>query len=237
MGLRHLMHGVDFRKRVEYELMLGREATEAIAACPVGYLPIGCLERHGDHLPMGLDTIKAHGLCCLAARASGGVVFPPHHYAGIHRMEADEEKRFTEEWGNLYTVQTARATLAEIIGQIARIGVRVLVLYSGHYPGSQVEMIRELASSCSTQALCVIPFAEPMLLDGDHAGISETSLMLYLDKNRVDMTRISPVNHREHRWKAGHFPEDASLAIGEEQAWEIVEHLARAVAAARAAAN
>jgi creatinine amidohydrolase len=228
-----MVRGVDFRKRVEYELMLGREATAAIAHCPMGYLPIGCLERHGDHLPMGLDTVKAHGLCCLAARAIGGVVFPPHHYAGIHRMEAGEEQRFTEEWGNLYTVRTACATLAEIIGQIARIGVRVLVLYSGHYPGSQVEMTRELATSCSTQAFRVIPFAEPMVLEGDHAGISETSLMLYLDKHRVDMTRIGPVNHQEHRWKAGHHPEEASAAIGEEQAWKIVEHLARAVAAAR----
>ena len=59
--------GVSHRRNVRYELMLGREATEAIAAHPVGYLPVGCLERHGDHLPMGLDVIKAHGICCEVA--------------------------------------------------------------------------------------------------------------------------------------------------------------------------
>ena len=50
-----MRHEANYRRNVRYELMLGREATEAIARCPVGYLPIGCLERHGDHLPMGLD--------------------------------------------------------------------------------------------------------------------------------------------------------------------------------------
>ena len=220
---------VNHRKQVQYELMLGREATSAIAACPVGYLPIGCLERHGDHLPMGLDVIKAHKACCLAARAIGGVVFPPHHYAGIHRMEEDEEKLFTEDWGNLYTVETTGGQLAEIITQIGRIGVKTLVLYSGHYPGSQVEMIRELSETLSTDSLKIIPFAEPMVLNGDHAGISETSLLLYLDKPLVDMTRIGPINHEEHHWKPGHHPEEATSAIGEEQALAIVDYLRVAV--------
>ena len=71
-------YAINFTKRVRYELMLGREATERIQEYPVGYLPIGCLERHGDHLPMGLDVIKAHRICCVVAQAIGGVVFPPH---------------------------------------------------------------------------------------------------------------------------------------------------------------
>ena len=51
----------DHRKTVQYELLLGREASEAMRRCPVAYLPIGCLERHGDHLPMGLDVMAALG--------------------------------------------------------------------------------------------------------------------------------------------------------------------------------
>src|SRR5512136_380379 len=93
--------------KVQYELMMGREGPARIRSCPIGYLPIGCLERHGDHLPMGLDVIKAHGICCEAARALGGVVFPPHYYAGIHRMDEAELAKRTREWGNLYTDATA----------------------------------------------------------------------------------------------------------------------------------
>ena len=63
---------IDYRKTVQYELMLGREATEAVRKYPVGYLPIGCLERHGDHLPMGLDVIKAHRICCITAHSAPG---------------------------------------------------------------------------------------------------------------------------------------------------------------------
>ena len=70
-------HRANDRKVVQYELMLGREATKGGHASPVGYLPIGCMERHGDHLPMGFDVIKAHKICCLTAQVIGGVVFPP----------------------------------------------------------------------------------------------------------------------------------------------------------------
>jgi len=94
-----MRHKTDFGKRVRYELMLGREAVEAITRRPVGYLPVGCLERHGDHLPMGLDVIKAHKICCIVAQNAGGVVFPAHFYSGIHKMSPDDIKKFTGGWG------------------------------------------------------------------------------------------------------------------------------------------
>ena len=89
-----MTHLINYTKPVQYELMLGRQATEAIAACSVAYLPIGCLERHGDHLPMGLDVIKAHKVCCAVAKAIGGIVFPPHYYAGIHKMSDEQIAKF-----------------------------------------------------------------------------------------------------------------------------------------------
>ena len=107
-----MTYNADFRRNVRYELMLGREATEAITGFPVGYLPVGCLERHGDHLPMGLDIIKAHGVCCLLGQVLGGVVFPPHFYAGIHQMTPEQTRKYTGQWGNVYTDATAEASLA-----------------------------------------------------------------------------------------------------------------------------
>ena len=113
-----MTHNSDYRRNVRYELMLGREATDAIAKYPVGYLPIGCLERHGDHLPMGLDVIKAHGVCCLLAQVLGGVVFPPHFYSGIHRMTPQQIQKATGQWGNVYTDATAEAHIEDIIRQL-----------------------------------------------------------------------------------------------------------------------
>ncbi len=217
---------VNYRKIVEYELMLGREATEAVKECPVGYLPIGCLERHGDHLPMGLDVIKAHKICCVVAQAIGGVVFPAHFYAGIHKMSREQINRSTGEWGNIYTDDTAKANLVDIINQMEILGIKVLVLYSGHYPHCQIEMIQEIAEDFrGNPDITVIPFSEPLIMQGDHAGISETSLMLYLDRSLTDMTRISAANYQDHGWKDANSPEKATSAKGEDDVEQIITHL------------
>jgi len=219
-------HRANHREVVQYELLLGREATERLHQVPVGFLPIGCLERHGDHLPMGLDVIKAHRICCLAAQVIGGVVFPAHFYAGIHRLEPEVHRRVTAERGNLYTEATAKAHLLEIIGQMEIIGVKVLVLYSGHYPVSQVQMINEIAEEVTAAGgLTVIPFAERMILEGDHAGVSETSLMLYLDRSLVDMTRIAEVNYRDHGWGGENDPLKASAGRGEAEVDSVIDYL------------
>lgn len=223
------MSGINYRKAVQYELMLGRESMEAIQAFPVGYLPIGCLERHGDHLPMGLDVIKAHHVCCLAAKAIGGVVFPPHYYSGIHHMTPEQTVKYTGQWGNLYTDRTAKGHLEDVILQIAIIGIKVLVLYSGHYPSCQLAMMRELSEVVTEQPFRVIPFAEQMVLKGDHAGVSETSLMLYLDRNLVDTTRIGEVNYREHGWREENDPCKASSAKGERDVQTVLAHLRRTI--------
>ena len=168
-----MRHEANYRRNVRYELMLGREATDAIAQCPVGYLPIGCLERHGDHLPMGLDVIKAHRICCVAAHVIGGVVFPAHFYSGIHQMTAERLRKYTGEWGNLYTDATAKTHLLDLVGQIAIAGIKVLVLYTGHYPGCQNDMVTAIAEEANRAgALTVVPFSEPFILQGDHGPCS-----------------------------------------------------------------
>jgi len=217
---------INYTKKVRYECMLGREATEAIAARPIGYLPVGCLERHGDHLPMGLDTLKAHGVCCLLAQALGGVVFPPHYYAGVHNLNAEQLRTYTGQWGNLYTDASAEEHLTDVLRQIERAGLRVTVLYSGHYPGSQVKMLQRVAGRFGAAGdMHVLPFWESAILPGDHAGLSETSLMLYLDRSLVDMTRIGPANYADHGWADERSPEQATAAEGERQVRHILEHV------------
>jgi creatinine amidohydrolase len=219
-------YNADFRRNVRYELMLGREATEAIAKFPVGYLPVGCLERHGDHLPMGLDVIKAHGICCLVAQVLGGVVFPPHYYAGIHLMPPERIRKYTGEWGNIYTDATAERSLVDTVRQFAVAGVKVLVLYSGHYPTCKCEMVQRVADQLNGEgSMRVIAFWEPQVLPGDHAGINETALMLYVDRTLVDMSRIGEVNFRDHGWSEENSPRRATVAKGEADVAVIIEHL------------
>ncbi len=75
---------------VRAALMPPRELRERRDACPVAWLPLGTLEWHGRHLPLGTDGIIAESSCIAAAEAIGGVAFPAQYYAD-HRgaiMEA-----------------------------------------------------------------------------------------------------------------------------------------------------
>ena len=44
------------------------------------YIPLGALEWHGLHLPIGLDSLTSHGICLRAAQETNGLVMPPLYY-------------------------------------------------------------------------------------------------------------------------------------------------------------
>ena len=92
---------------------------------PLAYVPIGPLEHHGPHLPMGVDGFSAHELSLRAARTSGGVVLPATYLAtgcldlpGTLTFSNELVARFAEE-----TIQ-----------QLYKRGFRAVVLLSGHGP-------------------------------------------------------------------------------------------------------
>ncbi len=174
--------------------MIGKEASTNIKKYRFGFLPIGCLEYHGEHLNMGHDSIKAHLICCQVANAIGGIVFPPHFYSGIHFLEDDDYNKYVVGLGNLYTDRSAESHLVEIIEQIAQIGIKALILYTGHYPPIQRKMTYDIAdkfNSDPNSLVRIIPFNEADQLGHfGHATVFETSFMLYLDRAHTRMTHL-----------------------------------------------
>ena len=217
---------------VRYEYLFGRQFNDRLKKMPVGYLPMGTLERHGDHLPMGLDTLKAHGICSYVAQRVGGIVWPPHHYLGIHRKGAERET-FLADWGNLYISEVlGEKIFEELLARASEMRFRVMVLYSGHYPGEQIDMIKA-AAKCKWPRMKVLAYAEPGLLgNGDHAGLWETSLMAALDAGLVRMDRIGPLNYRQHGWDPAHDPAKASAALGQKALETICKQLGKDIRAA-----
>ena len=71
---------------VRYEDLLPHQFRLRLAECPVAYLPLGTLEWHGEHLPLGSDAIISHGLMIKAAEKLGGIVMPPI-YVGPDRSQ------------------------------------------------------------------------------------------------------------------------------------------------------
>ena len=49
-------------RKIRYEEMLPAEFLDAVQHMPVFIVPLGLLEWHADHLPLGQDALKAHGI-------------------------------------------------------------------------------------------------------------------------------------------------------------------------------
>ena len=65
---------------VQYERLSPAQIVARRENCPVAYLPIGTLEWHGEHNPVGLDGLKIHALLIACAEEIGGLVLPPLYW-------------------------------------------------------------------------------------------------------------------------------------------------------------
>lgn len=179
---------------------------------PMAYLPLGLLEWHGLHNPIGLDGVKAHALCVRAAQGAGGVVFPTLYYGpppATNCMEVDhyhpafadglglpEENLTTDKFKfgtRLAQWQLFGSVLDQALRQIGRLGFKAIIVMCGHYPLSDNKLVAE-----GFQREIGIPTwlgHEGELLDppeGDHAAQWETSLTMALEPDTVDPTAFTP---------------------------------------------
>jgi creatinine amidohydrolase len=220
-----------------YERLFGDELYLLLQERPLAWLPLGILERHGGHLPWGLDALKAHAVCAWLAEELGGVVLPACHLAGIHgdRGEEDEgefRRRHAAVGDLLYREATFRTWLQETLDGLANLGFRVIVAYSGHYPEVQVRILQEVADAFTARgAARVIPFWEPLACgDGDHGGRWETSIALALAPEIVRLEAIRDEQTGQAGWYRGQeVLRSASAEFGREALARIRAYLTAAI--------
>ena len=146
-------------KKVLYEELLPEECVQRIKEMPVAYLPLGTLEWHGPHMPLGADGIQSKELFVRVAEKVGGVVLPIL-FMGPDRVFHDGDKAFygmdinTEGALNTYHVQQMKGSaywlekglfqdyLRSIFAQLSRAGIRIVV---GHGHGPSTHAFQELA--------------------------------------------------------------------------------------------
>jgi creatinine amidohydrolase len=173
---------------IDWAAMLPHELAAAIRQAPVCYLPLGTLEFHGWHLPIGFDALKAQALCRRCAQVTGGVVMPPNFWGigGGHKEYAGS---------TIVEDDVLPAILRNALREIRRNGFKVAVLITGHYPGEQVQAVKATAAAMSGPDFAVIALPEHEAYPGetraDHAAKWETSLGLALLPELVDMSRLS----------------------------------------------
>lgn len=85
-------------EEVRFERMVPDQVVARRSACPVAYLPVGALEWHGLHLPLGTDYLTVQHIAERAAREVGGVAFPPLYYGDVRYNLMDSAPEWREEY-------------------------------------------------------------------------------------------------------------------------------------------
>ena len=162
-------------------------------------LPIGILEKHGMHVPMGSDLIHVREWASRAAKKEYAVVFPDYFYGQIN--EARHQPGTFSLPSNLI-MDLLQATVEEI----ARNGFKKIVIINGH--GGNPEFIRFfMQSQLNKRHDYALYFFEPGRDEafntkisqmrktpaaGDqHAGEKETSMNMYYRPDLVKLDRAT----------------------------------------------
>jgi creatinine amidohydrolase len=172
------------------ELLLPFQIREILAARPVAFLPLGTIEWHCEHLPVGLDALTAHGLCLRAAAMGGGLVYPPLYY-GTGGGHGDYP------WTMMMPGPgEIEAQLHFTLSRMETLGVTRAVLFSGHFAPTQLDMIDRIAAQWNAKGSSLKAAASAVNripnLDfaPDHAGLFETTLLYGLHPDLVQEDRL-----------------------------------------------
>jgi creatinine amidohydrolase len=198
----------DTEAKVLYAELTPAEFRARLAAAPIAYLPLGTLEWHGEHLPLGSDGLQAQGFFVHLARRVGGIVLPmlfvgpdlhaesggrPFYGMDIVGFAEGEPHQLT---GSAYWIDEAQfaALLEAVLAQLARAGFKIVVAH-GHGPSTRCF---ETHSAPWSQQFGLQLFSgrDPAHRDAvtglqtDHAAANETSLMMALHPDLVQMDRL-----------------------------------------------
>ena len=162
----------------------------------VGLVPVGAIEQHGPHLPVGTDAIVAAALCAAAGELTGSLVLPAIAL-GVSYGHG------TALAGTLsLTPDLLVATVHAYVRWAAASGLRRLLFVNAHFGnaaslGVATASVRLLAPQLRVGTLdwwAVTPeiLAEVTADGADiHANRAETSLMLAIAPGQVHLDRMA----------------------------------------------
>lgn len=162
----------------------------------IAILPIAAIEQHGPHLPVGVDTMINQGLLDLLVPR-----LPPAMQVRILPVQAIGKSN--EHIWSRGTITHTATNLIEAWTQlgleVARSGIKKLVIVNSHGGNEDIKSIvaRELrvrAGMLVVRSGWSFPYPDGSISDtekrhGIHGGDAETSLMLALRPDLVDMSK------------------------------------------------
>jgi len=199
------------KEKVLYEELTPAEFSARLADCPVAYLPLGTIEWHGNHLPLGSDGLQSEEFFKRLAIEIGGIVLPklfigPDGYDtlinGKEYYGMDCGRIFSDQCtyeiqqltGSAYWVpdSTFDIMMNGIMRQLSRAGFKIVVAHghgpSTNYIGSHTQEFKDRYNL--TVMNCWNNDSADLCLMCDHAGANETSIMMYLCPKLVKMGNL-----------------------------------------------
>jgi len=167
------------------------DARDAIRQAHVGLLPVGAMEQHGPHLPLGTDWYIASYIAQETSEQDGLLLLPGFAVGVSH-----EHRQF---WGTL-TVSPGqlRDQAIAVARSLAAHGMRRIVFVNGH--ASNCPPLEAAAQRLRCDGIYAFSFswwqsitstiAELFPEPTAHAGSLETSVMLVIDPNLVREERF-----------------------------------------------
>ncbi len=160
-------------------------------------IPLGIIEKHGPHLPLGTDMFEARETAFTAAKTEYAIVYPPYYVGQI--FEAKHQP------GTIaYSNELMWKMLEETCDELSRNGIKKIILKNGH--GGSTNFLQffcqsQLASRKDYVVVLFNPGNDPAnekeiaslkkaKLDG-HAGEEETSMMFFIRPDLVDQQVIT----------------------------------------------
>ena len=110
----------------KYDELTGPDFSKAVQKSDgVCLLPIGILEKHGPHLPLGSDIFGSRAVASLAAEKEYCVVFPAYYFGQIN--EARHQPGTIS-----YSPETIWNLLQETCSELSRNGFKKIIIVNGH---------------------------------------------------------------------------------------------------------
>jgi len=230
------------KPKVLYEELTPTEFRIRLAEAPVAWLPLGTLEFHGEHMPLGSDAIQPLEFFKEVAAEIGGIVLPPL-FLGPDRMESvsgieyygkdngNHESLEKQQYepqvltGSSYWIpdQLFVLIMEGILKQLNRQGFKILVAH-GHGPSTRA-VIKNATRWEAEFGIKIFDLwgSENDDCNGfmsDHGAMLETSLVLKYRPNLVRMENL-PVD--PDSWPVGIRGYDPRVYASSEKGEEIVK--------------
>ncbi|OGS44202.1 MAG: hypothetical protein A3K76_06170 [Euryarchaeota archaeon RBG_13_57_23] len=176
------------------EELTSTEFAKLVKKKPLVIIPFGSMEEHGSHLPLGTDAFQAEEIARRVGAEFDAILCPPIRYG---------ECRSTRNYPGTLTLtfETVQAMAFELVSELARNGIRRIMILtghagSGHMAALRLGALRAVEKNREVKVMVLSDYdiaydlrGKEFPVEDGHGGEIETSRILNIRPSLVRKTR------------------------------------------------